>query len=70
MSYYWFNKQKILKNAWDKYHNKGDKEKAAKYYGTNKEILREDARNKYRNFSKKEKDIKRKNQRERERDTT
>ena len=23
MSYYWFNGEKILKNAWDKYHNKG-----------------------------------------------
>ena len=22
MSYYWFNRKKLLKNAWDKYHNK------------------------------------------------
>ena len=29
MSYYWFNREKILKNAWDRYRNKGDKEKAA-----------------------------------------
>ena len=28
MSYYWFNREKILKNAWDKYYNKGGKEKA------------------------------------------
>ena len=33
MSYYWFNREKLLKDAWNKYHNKGDKEKAAKYYG-------------------------------------
>ena len=31
MSYYWFNGEKILKNTWDRYHNKGRKEKAAKY---------------------------------------
>ena len=22
MGYYWFNREKLLKNAWDKYHNK------------------------------------------------
>ena len=65
MSYYWFNRSKILKNTLNKYHNKGGKEKAAKYYVANKEVLRKDARNKYRNMSKKEKDIKRKYQRER-----
>ena len=21
MSFYWFNREKLLKNAWDKYHN-------------------------------------------------
>ena len=25
MSYYWFNRETILKNAWDEYHNKGSK---------------------------------------------
>ena len=55
MSYYWFNREKIFKNAWDKYHNKGGKEKAAKYYAANKGALGEDARNKYRNLSKKKK---------------
>ena len=30
MSYYWFNRKKLLKNAWDKYHKKGGKQKAAK----------------------------------------
>ena len=50
MSYYWFNKEKLLKNAWNKYHNKGGKQKAAKYYPANQEVLREDTRNKYRNL--------------------
>ena len=36
MSYYWFNRSKILKDAWNKYHNKGGKQKAAKYYAANK----------------------------------
>ena len=30
MSYYWFNREKLLKNVWNKYHNKGGKQKAAK----------------------------------------
>ena len=64
MSYYWFNYSKILKDAWDKYHNKGRK-KAAKYYAANKEVLREDARNKYKSLTEKEKDKKRKYQRQR-----
>ena len=58
MSYYWFNKKKILKDAWNKYHNKGGKEKAAKYYAANKEVLREDARNKYKILTEKQKDKK------------
>ena len=44
MSYYWFNREKLLKNAWDKYHNKGGKQKAAKYHAANQEVLRKDAR--------------------------
>ena len=27
MSYYWFNREEILKNENDKYHNKGGKER-------------------------------------------
>ena len=65
MSYYWFNREKLLKNAWEKYHNKGGKQKVAKYYAANQEVLREDARNKYRNLSEKENDKKGKCQRER-----
>ena len=32
MSCYWFNREKLLKNAWDKCHDKGVKQKAAKYF--------------------------------------
>ena len=58
MSYYWFNRKKLLKNAWDIYHNKGGKQKAAKYYTANQELLREDSKNKYRNLSEEEKNKK------------
>ena len=65
MSYYWFNREKILKNTLDKYQNEGGKQKAAKYYAASQEVLRENARNKYRHLSEKEKNKKRKYQRER-----
>ena len=65
MSHYWFNKEKLLKNAWDRYHSKGGKQKSAKYDAANQIALREDSKNKYRNLSKKEKNKKRKYQRER-----
>ena len=58
MSYYRFNRGKVLKNASNKYHNKGEKEKAAKCYAVNQEVLREDARNKYKNLLWKEKNKK------------
>ena len=32
MSYYWFNKQELLKKANEKYRNNCGKEKASKYY--------------------------------------
>ena len=31
MSYYWFNREELLKKAKIKYHNKGGKEKASEY---------------------------------------
>ena len=65
MGYYWFNREKLLKKAWDKYHNKGGKQKAAKYHAANQKVLRENARNKYINLSEKEKNKKRKYQKER-----
>ena len=55
MSYYWFNREKLLKNTRDKYHNKGGKQKAVKHYAANQNVLREDARKKYRNVSEKNK---------------
>ena len=59
MSYYWFNRQELLKKANEKYHNKGGKEKAAKYYEDSKEVLKEKARNNYKNLTKEEKELKR-----------
>ena len=47
--------KKVIESAWDKYHNKGEKQKTAKYYATNQNVLREDARTKHRNLSEKEK---------------
>ena len=35
MGYYWFNRETLLKNTWDKYQNKGGKQKAGTYYATN-----------------------------------
>ena len=59
MSYYWFSREELLKKAKTKYHNKGDKEKAAKYDEDNKEAIKEKARNKYKNLTKEEKELKR-----------
>ena len=39
MRYYWLNRENLLKNAWDKYHNKGGKQKAAEYYRKNGLII-------------------------------
>ena len=52
MSYCWFNREELLKEAKTKYHNKVGKEKAAKYYKDNKEVIKEKARNKYKNLTK------------------
>ena len=51
MSYYQFNKQKILQKGKEKY----SQEKAAEYYLKNKEVIKQKARNCYRNLSKEEK---------------
>ena len=56
MSYYWFNKQELLKKAKEKYHNNDSKENAPKYYLDNKDVLKEKARNVYRNLSEEEKE--------------
>ena len=52
MSYYWFNRQEILRKAKEKY----SKEKAAEYYPQNKEAIKEKSRQCYKNLSQEEKD--------------
>ena len=39
MSYYWFNGQKLLQNAKEKYDNSG-KKNPAKYYKANKNVIK------------------------------
>ena len=51
MSYYQFNRQKILQKAKERY----SKEKAAEYYLQNKEAIKEKARNSFRNCSEEQK---------------
>ena len=64
MSYCWLNRvkkllvKKLLKNAWDKYHNKRRKQKAAEYYNKNADLIKLEARNKHRNLSESEKNKK------------
>ena len=65
MSYYWFNRQKLLQKVKDKYHDCGGKEEAADYYSKNKYIIKEKANNKYRNLSEEAKETKRKYQQDR-----
>ena len=65
MAHYWFNRQKLLQKAKDRYLNGGGKEKAYKHYIANKHVLTEKARNKYINLSEEGKEAKRKYQRNR-----
>ena len=51
MSYYWFNRQEILKKANKKY----SKEKAAESYAQNKEAIKEKSRERYKNLSQEKK---------------
>ena len=51
MSYYLFNRQKILQKAEERY----SKEKATEYYLQNKEAIKETSKNRYKNLSKEEK---------------
>ena len=48
MSYYQFNRQKVLQKAEDTYHNCGRKEKAAEHYIPNKAFFlkKKEAKNK------------------------
>ena len=47
MSYYKKNKEVLLEKAYDKYHNKGGKERAKRYYQENKEEIKKKGRLKY-----------------------
>ena len=59
VSYCWFNRQELLQKANYRYHNCGDKEKAAKYYIANKDVIKQKTKNKSRNLSEEEKEAKR-----------
>ena len=52
MSYYWFNRKKLLEKAHKKYHKEGRKEQAATYYQRNKEAIKKKAREAYKDLSK------------------
>ena len=56
-SYYWQNREELLKNAHDKYHNKGGKERAKKYYQENQEAIKKKERQKYRFMPEDEKNV-------------
>ena len=47
MSYFKKNKEVLLEKAYDKYHNRGGKERAKKYYEENKEEIKKKERLKY-----------------------
>ena len=49
--YYWFNKEKLLKKAYGKYHNKGGKEKAALYYQKKNETINKREKDRYRSMT-------------------
>ena len=47
MSYFKKYKEVLLEKAYDKYHNRGGKERAKKYYEENKEEIKKKERLKY-----------------------
>ena len=61
MSYYQFNRQKILQKAKERY----SKEKAPESYLKNKETIKEKSKNWYKNLSQEEKDKNKEYQRKR-----
>ena len=52
ISYYWFNRKKILQKAKERHY----KEKAAEYYLQNKEVIKEKSKNLYKDSSNEEED--------------
>ena len=57
MSYYWFNREELLKKAKEKYDNKGGKQKTGDYCKKNKEAVNEKQRGKYKKLTEEEKRI-------------
>ena len=57
MNYYRKNREISSGKAYDKYHYRGGKEKAAKYYQGNKEEIKKIERKKYKNMSEDEEKI-------------
>ena len=55
--YYYRNRKELLKKAYDKYYNKGGKERAKKYYQANKEQIKKKERMKYQYKPEDEKEI-------------
>ena len=52
MSYYYgFKRKDLLKNAYDKYRNKGGKEKAVLYYQKNKDKIKRREKDSYRSMT-------------------
>ena len=47
--------QEFLQKPKDRYHNWGDKEKAAEYHIANKDALKEKTKNKYKSLSEEKK---------------
>ena len=60
-----FNRQELLQNAKDRYHNCDGKEKTTEYYIENNEVLEENAKSMYKKLPKEEKEVKREYERNR-----
>ena len=50
MSYYWFNRQDLLKKAKKEYHKVGGKEKASEYYQKNRETIKKESKKQIQKF--------------------
>ena len=50
MRYYWYNRQELLQETKDKYHNCGGKERTAEYYTQNNDV-RKETNNNHKNLS-------------------
>ena len=55
--YYYRNRKELFKKAYDKYYNKGGKERAKKYYQANKEQIKKKERMKYQYKPEDEKEV-------------